>query len=753
MKKIEQEFEIMSEIDGEEILKDIELYARICYKSEDAITEDSAKKFVANLIKWGHESPLEHKSITVKLITDRGCYDKDTMVLTKDGWKYFSDLKLTDQIITLDANNNLLYVEPVNIIAYPYEGKMYAFKSKQVDLLVTPDHRMWVYDYHKRSSDSRVWKFIEAQDCTNQRYKFNKSSNGISREGLKELTIEGYSVKRGFHTFTYPTKSYNSELFLKLLGLWLTDGYCSERKDCRSLEGGITQSKSEQRGIIKDLLDTLGIDYSVTDKGFYFTDQPLLKWLKKTFLKEDDNKKTYYLKLPRTFINSLNKEELQSLLEGIILGDGTKITNSSGYQVYTASYSFAQDLSEIALLVGLTSNIRVQKGRTRTFPNGTTSECKESYVVSLNNKIKHLFDKRTATVETVDYNGMVYCVELPEHHRLFVQRNGKSVWCGNCTHEVVRHRLAAYNQESTRYCVAGTTKLTLKNPHQHYTVAELFNEVTNSKNGSWKRLILRQYNESTGELCYSKIKDVMYNGEKNCFRLITKLGYTLDCTADHKILTPNGYKELQELKAGEQVLVNGAENLEVHHINKVHSHHEVNNLTTLCKSCHSRVHSQNLLVAYADEIISIEPIGVQKVYDIEMDSKYHNFVANGVVVHNCNYASAKFGNEIFVVPSKAIEENVEAKKVVDKLLAKAEKAYMKLLDLGIKPQDARDVLPTCLKTEIVCTYNLREWRHFFKLRTSKAAHPKIRELATKILKEFQERIPVVFDDIKVEEDV
>lgn len=297
------------------------------------------------------------------------------------------------------------------------------------------------------------------------------------------------------------------------------------------------------------------------------------------------------------------------------------------------------------------------------------------------------------------------------------------------THEVIRHRLASYTQESTRYCVAGSTKLTLKNPHQHYTVEELFNEVTNSKNGSWKRLILRQYNESTGELCYSKIKNVMYNGEKNCFRLTTKLGYTLDCTADHKILTSNGYKELQELKVGEQVLVNGTEEL------------------------YKNKQSQSLLVAYTDEIISIKPIGVQKVYDIEMDSKYHNFVANGVVVHNCNYANDKFGNEISVVPSKSIEENAEAKKVADKLLAKAEKTYMKLLGMGIKPQDARDVLPTCLKTEIVCTYNLREWRHFFKLRTSKAAHPKIREIATKVLREFQKRIPVVFDDIEVEENV
>jgi thymidylate synthase (FAD) len=78
-----------------------------------------------------------------------------------------------------------------------------------------------------------------------------------------------------------------------------------------------------------------------------------------------------------------------------------------------------------------------------------------------------------------------------------------------------------------------------------------------------------------------------------------------------------------------------------------------------------------------------------------------------------------------------------------------EKAYNKLRELGASPQQARSVLPNSLKTEIVITYNLREWRHFFKLRTTPAAHPQMREIAIPLLKEFQKRIPVVFDDIVV----
>lgn len=79
-----------------------------------------------------------------------------------------------------------------------------------------------------------------------------------------------------------------------------------------------------------------------------------------------------------------------------------------------------------------------------------------------------------------------------------------------------------------------------------------------------------------------------------------------------------------------------------------------------------------------------------------------------------------------------------------------EKAYNDLIKNGASPQEARSVLPHSLKTEIVITYNLREWRHFLKLRCSRKAHPQMREIALAILKEFKKQIPVIFDDISEE---
>ncbi len=115
----------------------------------------------------------------------------------------------------------------------------------------------------------------------------------------------------------------------------------------------------------------------------------------------------------------------------------------------------------------------------------------------------------------------------------------------------------------------------------------------------------------------------------------------------------------------------------------------------------------------------------------------------------CNYSKDKFGNELTFIRPPFWGEGDECMKLWEAAMAEAEKAYFALLAAGAKPEEARDVLPTSLKTEIAVTMNIREWRHFFKLRTSERAHPQIREIAVPMLEDFKKRIPVLFDDIDV----
>lgn len=113
----------------------------------------------------------------------------------------------------------------------------------------------------------------------------------------------------------------------------------------------------------------------------------------------------------------------------------------------------------------------------------------------------------------------------------------------------------------------------------------------------------------------------------------------------------------------------------------------------------------------------------------------------------CNYSKEKFGKEISVIRPMFFEEGTAAYNYWKTACEAAEMEYFALLDAECSPQQARSVLPNSLKTEVVMTANLREWRHFFKLRTSPAAHPQMREVTIPLLKELQEKIPVIFDSI------
>lgn len=115
----------------------------------------------------------------------------------------------------------------------------------------------------------------------------------------------------------------------------------------------------------------------------------------------------------------------------------------------------------------------------------------------------------------------------------------------------------------------------------------------------------------------------------------------------------------------------------------------------------------------------------------------------------CNYSKGKFGEEITVIELCFWDKDSDLMKDWRSAMRMAENHYLGLLHQGASPQEARSVLPNSLKTEVVMTANLREWRHFFKLRTAPAAHPQMREVAIALLKEFQKLVPVVFDDIEV----
>ena len=159
----------------------------------------------------------------------------------------------------------------------------------------------------------------------------------------------------------------------------------------------------------------------------------------------------------------------------------------------------------------------------------------------------------------------------------------------------------------------------------------------------------------------------------------------------------------------------------------------------------------NILKRGHESVIEHEKVSVKIVCDRGVT---HEIVRHRIASYSqestryCNYSNEKFGKELTIIkPLFWKEDSVEYGLWINTMQA-IENTYNKLIDLGAEPQQARSILPNSLKTEIVVTMNLREWRHFFKLRTAKNAHPQMREIACVLLDVFKKEIPVIFDDIE-----
>lgn len=124
----------------------------------------------------------------------------------------------------------------------------------------------------------------------------------------------------------------------------------------------------------------------------------------------------------------------------------------------------------------------------------------------------------------------------------------------------------------------------------------------------------------------------------------------------------------------------------------------------------------------------------------------------------CNYSGDKFGGEIKVIDlATGFKYDLNNPKDLAKYeewmaaMGDAERHYMRMLELGATPQEARSVLPTSTKTEIVVTMNVREWRHFLEMRwvgVSGTPHPQMREIAEKVYDLLATYYPILFEDLK-----
>jgi intein/homing endonuclease len=350
----------------------------------------------------------------IRFTRSDGCYSDDTEILTENGWKLFKDLKPNEKVATLNpVTGELEYQVPTNYIRYYYRGKMFHQKGKRIDLLVTPNHRMYVRrwrNWDKFRDEVSGFELIEVTKLPKQvEYKRDAKWRGASP---KYFILP--SVKR--HPYGNPEpKKIEMIKWLRFFGIWLAEGFVYKSKDNRHFMVYICQKTKENLPIIEKWIKEAGFKTSYQKDRFVICSKQLY-----CYLEQFGHAESKFI--PKE-IKALSPNLLRVLIESMCLGDGSPTTRKGGriyWRYGTKSKQLADDLQEIAFKAGFVATIHY-------------SEKEQLYTVTISDWGKTIrVNKGVDNREWIDYDGYVYCVEVP-NHVVYVRRNGKAIWSGNST--------------------------------------------------------------------------------------------------------------------------------------------------------------------------------------------------------------------------------------------------------------------------------------------------------------------------------
>ena len=345
---------------------------------------------------------------------DNGCFSDDTEVLSDNGWKLFDKLDSSDLVATVNDEGYLEYHKPERYIKYHYKGKMFKSLNKKVDLLVTPNHDMYIRTAGQiRRKDTLGFKKVNVSKLP-KIYQYKRDAKWV---GIDQQTIN-------INGLTFPT-----DVWLRFFGIWLAEGYTSKCYDNNRV--GISQIQQDKLDIIEEWVKETGLEYGRYDNGIILRSRKDYKPnnILHSYLKQFGKCNDKFI--PKELKN-LPPERLRVLLDAMILGDGWHRKQHSKYKLMgygTTSKRLAGDVQEIAIKAGYCCNICLQK---RPIIKGLyKNDCYFIYITSFTKPTMPYDGKRSEPYHGwVDYDGFVYDVTVP-NHTLLVRRNGKACWSGN----------------------------------------------------------------------------------------------------------------------------------------------------------------------------------------------------------------------------------------------------------------------------------------------------------------------------------
>lgn len=353
------------------------------------------------------------------------CYDENTELLTMRGWLKFSDVRTDDMVATVNPDSKMFeWQHPSRVIYERYIGDMIHFKSNSMDLLVTPNHKVYVKRPESRyRTGCNGYELKYASDIVDNYMRLGYSMMSTPQGGFVSIPLDDtvdipVNPSMRISTRSRLITSIESDDYIRLIGWYVTEGYCRPIGSPEAGRIAICQTDKnggENRTEIIELMRKIGLNVNDKDNNITGYSYNLAEYL----LKECGTS-SHDMRIPRRLKNA-SKEQLILLRDTMLKGDGCH-TDGVPRFLRTVSKQLADDFQEICIKTGMRASVHKRNCTNNDYPNNSC------YDVSVTFKRNEPAIHKKPDI--IKYDGMIGCVEVP-NHVIIVRRNGIPIVSGN----------------------------------------------------------------------------------------------------------------------------------------------------------------------------------------------------------------------------------------------------------------------------------------------------------------------------------